>query len=202
MNMIANQHKLQNEIAQLESMSKQGESYANASGRYGWRNPIRADTGPLLSERVARRSPRRILEVGTAHGLSALHLMNGVDWAEGGVAMDTIEFHEEVARGAQQRFVDLGLPVHVHCGEAMDVIQNQLSGPYDLVFLDAQKSHYGKQLRALMDLGLLSPDCVLLADNVIDRRVECTDLMETLQMRGIPFCILPTQCGLLQARIP
>lgn len=202
MNMIAAHHKLQNEIVLLESMSKQGAPYSDAQGRYGWRNPIRADTGPLLAARVALQSPRRMLEVGTAHGLSALHLMSGVDWSQGGVQLDTIEFQEEVAREAQQRFVNLELPVHVFCGEAMEVIRNRLSGPYDLVFLDAQKSHYGMQLRALMDLGLLSPRCLLLVDNVIDRKAECSDLMETLQIRGIQHRILPTECGLLEAWLP
>ena len=70
---------VQSVIEMLEEMSKQGESYANAEGRHGWRNPIRSDTGPLLRKEVSDRNAMRMLEVGTAHGLSALYLVQG--WA-------------------------------------------------------------------------------------------------------------------------
>ena len=201
MNMIGTQVKLQEAIRELEALSKQGESYSDDEGSYGWRNPIRSDTGPLLASQVAGCNPKLILEVGTGHGLSALHMMSGLSSLEG-CRLDTIEFDEDIARGAQVLFDDLGVPIVVHCGEALEVIQQRLSGPYELVFLDAQKTHYGKQLRALMDGAMLASGCTLLIDNVIDRRVECTDLFNTLEVQDIAYHILPTQCGLLVAGLP
>ena len=182
-------------------MSKQGESYSNAEGRYGWRNPIRADTGPLLMALVLAHAPNRILEVGTAHGLSALHLAKGLTVPER-QRIDTIEFHDEVAAGAQERFDALGLPIRVWAGEAMEVIESRLEATYDLVFLDAQKSHYGRQFRALLERGMIGSGAVLLADNVIDREVECTELFQALEAAGVPYHVVPTECGLLVARIP
>lgn len=191
---------IQHEIDRLEAMSKQGESYANAEGRHGWRNPIRSDTGPLLSGLVSKHGARRILEVGTAHGLSALHLCRGWSTTEG-CHMDTIEFHEEVAAASQERFNRLALPIRVHAGEAMAVIQGELTGVYDLVFLDAQKSHYGNQWRALCALDLVGKGTLLLADNVIDRAEECASLFEALKEQGVPYHIEQTECGLLVATL-
>ena len=60
------------EIKMLETYSKQGESYTNSEGRYGWRNPIRSDTGDLMRCLTIAVSPTRTLEFGTGHGLSTL----------------------------------------------------------------------------------------------------------------------------------
>lgn len=198
MNMISTHMKLEQEILRLEAMSKQGESYSDATGRYGWRNPVRKDTGPLLAAQVAAHDAYRILEVGTAHGLSALHLANGWSTMEGR-ELHTIEMDEEVGFQAQRLFDGLGLPVKVHVGEAMGVIENQLEGRFDMVFLDAQKSHYGMQWKALVSLGLVGKGTLLLADNVIDRKVECTSLFQALDDQGINYQIIPTECGLLSA---
>ena len=190
---------IQSVIDRLEEMSKQGESYANAEGRHGWRNPIRSDTGPLLRKEVRDRNPIRMLEVGTAHGLSALYLLQG--WGSfDGKRLDTIEFDGEVAQAAQARFDELDLPVVVHIGEAQEVIAGlPTENLFDLVFLDAQKSHYGPQWRLLTGRGLVGPGTVLLVDNVIDRRAECANLFEVLDEQGVTYEILPTECGLLKA---
>jgi predicted O-methyltransferase YrrM len=192
---------LQSEIERLESMSKMGVSYANTQGMYGWRNPIRRDTGPLLAETVEKYGCRRILEIGTAHGLSALHLMSG--WSETeGRELHTIEWEREVGSRAQELFHALELPATVHVGEAQEVIQQVCTGVYDLIFLDAQKSHYGAQWRKLLKLDRVGPGTVLLADNVIDRKDECKELFDALSEQGLAYEIIPTECGLLKAVLP
>lgn len=65
-------------IRELETYNKQGESYTDATGRYGWRNPIRADTGDLLRILTIAANPFRILEIGAGHGLSTLYLAGGL----------------------------------------------------------------------------------------------------------------------------
>lgn len=195
-----NRSAMEEEIAVLEAMSKRGESYANDHGGHGWRNPIRSDTGPLLASLIAQHDAHRILEVGTAHGLSALYLVMG--WEDiDGRSLETIEFDAAVAAEAQSRFKALGVPVTVHEGEAMEVITQRLSGRFDAVFLDAQKSHYGMQWRALTELGLVGEGTLLMADNVIDRKEECTELFEVLQSQGVDYRIEPTECGLLVATV-
>lgn len=44
------------DIGKLEAHSKHGMRSFNAEGRQGWRIPIREDTGPLLSWKVAERN--------------------------------------------------------------------------------------------------------------------------------------------------
>jgi predicted O-methyltransferase YrrM len=185
-------------IAELESQSKLGESYTNSSGSYGWRNPIRRDTGRILQALVIASAPSRMLEIGTAHGLSALYLMQGTDHKT--VSLDTIEFDEAVACQTQKLMNTLDLPVHVHAGEAMSVFE-KLNGTYDLVFFDAQKSHYGSQLKKLIELGLVVPGTVVLADNVIDRADEVEDFLDWFRVNDIQYTIIPTECGLLVGRI-
>ena len=127
-------------IEALELFSKQGESYADENGRHGWRNPIRADTGALLRSFVLALQPQRVLEIGTAHGLSALYLSSGWHHTEG-VRLDTIEFDAEVAAAAQARMDSVGAPVRVLSGDASVVIPS-LHDHYEVVFFDAQKSLY------------------------------------------------------------
>lgn len=184
-------------IAELETYAKHGESYTNADGRYGWRNPIRADTGGLLQAIAVAVAPKRALEIGTAHGLSALYLVSGMP---AGAQLETIEFHEEVGRNAQELMNTCGVPVKVLIGEARAVIA-ELSSPYDLVFFDAQKNQYHPQLLDLLERKLIGPGTVLLADNVIDREEECRHFLDWFLEQKIEHHIVPTECGLLVARL-
>lgn len=77
--MKSNLTAVRQEIENLETYEKHGESYANADGRHGWRNPIREDTGAILESLTLLAAPKRILEIGTAHGLSALYFVAGLN---------------------------------------------------------------------------------------------------------------------------
>ena len=190
--------RVRREIELLESFNKQGESYSDGKGRYGWRNPIRGDTGGLLQALVVAADPTRILEIGTAHGLSALYLISG---ARTGTTMDTIEFDADVAVETQQRMDACNMPVNVCCGEALEVIEG-LEGRYDLVFFDAQKNQYKPQLEKLLERGLAGSGTLLLADNVIDRAEKCAEFLRWFMDRDIPHHIIGTECGLLVAKLP
>ncbi len=122
--------RINTEIERLEGFSKKGESYANENGSFGWRNPIRQDTGRILQSLVIAANPKRILEIGTAHGLSALYLYSGLQ-EKNEVNFDTIEFDKTVAQDTQERFNQLNVCIKVHAGEAMEVI-GLLTNPSDL----------------------------------------------------------------------
>jgi predicted O-methyltransferase YrrM len=186
-------------IDELELLDKQGPSYATTGGRHGWRNPIRGDTGPLLEALVLAHGGRRVLEIGTAHGLSALHLVCGIqDWENG--SLETIELDAEVAAAAQRLMDALEVPVRVLPGDAAQVIES-LEGTFDVVFLDAQKSHYLPQLELLLDRDLIGPGTLVLGDNVIDRSEECAPFLAWFAEHGVPHRVVPTECGLLVARL-
>ena len=190
---------IESAIRELETYNKQGESYTDATGRYGWRNPIRADTGDLLRILTIAANPLRVLEIGAGHGLSTLYLASGLASHET-CHIDTIEFDPGVAESTQQRMNDCMAPVRVHTGDALDVIRT-LNGRYDLIFFDAQKDKYHDHLKALIDRQLAGPGSIILADNVTDRRTECQPFLDWFAAEGINHYVLPTECGLLVARL-
>jgi predicted O-methyltransferase YrrM len=74
-----------------------------------------------------------------------------------------------------------------------------LAGKFDLVFMDANKDGYLEQIQELIRLKLLAPNCLIIADNVIDRRAECQNFLDFMEQFN-PV-ILQTECGLLVGRI-
>src|SRR3990167_6055084 len=99
-------------IARLGQMPRQGKAYDHM-GRHGWSNPIRKDTGLLLQVLTASVNPRKVLEIGTAHGESLLNIYKGAPSAE----FHTIEWLPELAEEARANFAEAGVKVTVHNGD-------------------------------------------------------------------------------------
>lgn len=120
---------------------------------------------------------RRILEVGTATGYSGLHLARGIAPDGELVTIDVDPKRQQIAR---DHFAQAGLVERVTFkrGPALEVIPT-LTGPFDLVFLDAIKTEY----RGYLDLALplLREGGLVIADNVLQGgRVAGDDHNETL----------------------
>lgn len=117
--------------------------------------------GSLLRTLAAASQARRVLEVGTNIGYSALWLVAGME-ADG--HLDTIEMDEAIAKRAEDNFAAAGVAerVTVHRKRALDALST-LEGPYDLVFLDAAKAEYPTYLDHAA--RLLRPGGILAADN-------------------------------------
>lgn len=107
--------------------------------------------------------PRRILEVGTFTGYSALCLVMGL--VPGG-KLHTIELREEDARVAQAGFDRSNRrdDIILHRGNALDIIPD-LRDSWDLVFIDADKTGYLEYYRLI--LPNVRTGGVILADNVL-----------------------------------
>jgi predicted O-methyltransferase YrrM len=117
---------------------------------------------------------RRILEIGTLGGYSTIWLARGL--TPGG-HLDTLEVdprHAEVARANLAR-AGLDGVVEVHLGRAIDTLPT-LTGPYDLVFVDADKKSNPDYVRAA--LGLSRPGSVIVVDNVV-RQGRVADAADT-----------------------
>lgn len=124
---------------------------------------IREETASFLQTMVALKRPRAILEVGTAVGYSAL-LMAQVMPED--CRITTIEKYEKRIPAARENFKRAGEESRITLleGDAEHILKG-LSGPFDLVFMDAAKAQYLLWLPLV--LRLMEPGGVLLSDNVL-----------------------------------
>jgi len=108
-------------------------------------------------------SPKRVLEIGTFTGYSAICLAKGL--LQTG-ELHTIEIREEDAKIASGFIEKAGLAqqIKVHIGNAMDIIPN-LGENWDLIFIDADKVNYIAYYE--LTLPLLKKGGWIIADNVL-----------------------------------
>ncbi len=120
------------------------------------------DTGAFLATLVRASGARRVLEVGTLMGYSAVWMARALP-ADG--HLDTLELVDAHADFAEGLLRDAGLDerVTVHRGLAIETLRT-LEGPYDLVFIDADKGGYVDYLERALEL--VRPGGVIVADNV------------------------------------
>lgn len=114
----------------------------------------------LLSKLIA---PKRILEIGTYTGYSALCLCEGL--ADGG-QLDTIDIKEEL-QDFQRKYFERSPyndQIKQHLGSAIDIIPT-LEGPFDLVFIDADKENYQNYFELV--LPKMRKGGIILSDNVL-----------------------------------
>ncbi len=123
--------------------------------------------GPVVGELLlilARISQaRRVLELGTATGYSAIYLARGMEPQQGRVT--TLELDESMAARARSNFAAAGVAdrVEVRVGEALSLMGG-MTGPFDLIFMDIDKESY---LPALPHCQrFMKPDGLLVADNI------------------------------------
>ena len=119
--------------------------------------------GRFLEAIVLATGARQILEIGTANGYSALWLARSLP-ADGQLL--SIEIDPGRAAIARGHFEEAGLAsrVNVMVGDAARM-PYKVAGPFDLIFNDGDKRHYGPLLDRLV--ALLRPGGVLITDNVL-----------------------------------
>lgn len=116
--------------------------------------------GRLLSMLSKIIAPKRILELGTFTGYSALCLAEGL-------ALDgelhTVEHNDEDCEALEELFA-ADPRIKIHIGDASEFI-GSLPGLWDLVFIDANKREYVTYMKLL--LPKMRPGGVILADNTL-----------------------------------
>jgi caffeoyl-CoA O-methyltransferase len=141
-------------------------------------------TGPVagrfLELLVWFGQPRRVLEIGTFSGHSALSMAAALP--EGG-RIDACEIDPERAAFAQRYFdrSPHGSKITLHVGPALDTV-NALEGEFDLVFIDAEKEgyvgYYEAVLPRLSTHGLIVADNTLASGRVVDERPPIVEFNE------------------------
>jgi predicted O-methyltransferase YrrM len=135
---------------------------------------ITPDTGRLLWILIRTLRATRILEVGTSNAYSTIWLADAARATGGRVV--TLERDPDKVRLARENLGRAGVAqwVEVREGPAAETLA-ALPGPFDLVFLDADRSSY----RAYLELAVprLVPGGLLVADNVVSHRSELEDFL-------------------------
>jgi len=139
--------------------------------------------GRVLSMLSKMIKPKRILEIGTFTGYSAICLAEGFE--EGGELI-TIDVNEELEDMARRYFVKAGLEevIDYRIGNAMKIIPD-LAGSFDLVFIDADKENYSHYFDMVIDK--MNVGAFLIADNVLwsGKVIEEDEVEKNKDTKGI-----------------
>lgn len=124
---------------------------------------IRKEMQSFLKVLLSIKNPKRILEVGTAVGFSAI-LMS--EYAPEDCKITTIEKYEKRIPIALENFKRAGKEDKITLieGDALEVLKG-LDGEYDFIFMDAAKGQYIYYMPEV--IRLLAKDGVLVSDNVL-----------------------------------
>lgn len=131
---------------------------------------IEVEVARFLETLIKIKKPKKILEIGTAIGYSALVMAN----ASADCSITTIEIKDEMFYLANENFEKAGVKNRIHsiCGDGIEAIK-YLEGPYDFVFLDAAKGHYKEYFDEALER--LEEGGVILSDNILFRGMVASD---------------------------
>jgi len=124
---------------------------------------VSALQGKMLSLFIQMSRAAHVLEIGTLGGYSTLWMAKALP-PKGSVT--TIEFNKHHAEVARQNISNAGLSerVSLHIGAALDVLPT-LKGPFDLIFIDADKVNNPHYLEWAIRLS--QPGTVIVGDNTV-----------------------------------
>ncbi len=146
---------------------------------------VSANQGKLLMLFAKMLNARNILEIGTLGAYSTIWLARGL--ADGG-RLITLEYEPKHAEVAQANLVRARLAdrVEIRVGRAGDSLPKLLEerkGPFDLIFIDADKEGYVKYLQ--WSLKLSRKGTVIIADNVVRNGAVADPASTDAMVRGI-----------------
>jgi caffeoyl-CoA O-methyltransferase len=147
-----------------------------------WPGMMIGDTaGRFLEFLVRLSSARRVLEIGTFTGYSSLFMARGL--REGGQII-SCDVNAETTAIARRYAEEAGLAdrIDYRVGPGLETV-SALEGPFDLVFIDADKTgylaYYEAALPKLADAGLIVADNALMSGRVVDE--ESDELSRAMQ---------------------
>jgi len=164
--------------------------------------------GRFLSMISCMMRPRRILEIGTYTGYSALCLAEGL--APGGKLV-TVDVNEELETKVRNYFNEAGLAERIdfRIGDAAAIIPS-LNETFDLIFIDADKENYSRYFDLVIDKvregGIILADNVLWSGKVIQDKTDkdTRAIMEfnrkILADQRVENVLLPIRDGILMIR--
>jgi len=124
---------------------------------------VSALQGQMLALLVQIAGAERVLEIGTLGGYSTLRMARALPANGTVVTIEADERHAAVARANFER-ARLSGRIDLRVGKALDVLP-ALTGPYDLIFIDADKPNNPRYIEWALKLS--RPGTVIIGDNVV-----------------------------------
>lgn len=142
---------------------------------------IMDDTLEVVDKILKETKPKKILEIGTAVGYSAICFSEYLQ--EDGI-IDTIERDEEKIAEAKVNIEKVGVAEKINIleGDAVEILPT-LTGKYDMIFIDAAKGKYPFFLKEA--LRMLEKDGVILADNILYKGYVMSDYNKHKQRTAV-----------------
>lgn len=142
---------------------------------------IMDDTLEVVDKILKETKPKKILEIGTAIGYSAMCFSEYLQ--EDGI-IDTIERDEERIAEAKVNIEKVGVAEKINIleGDAVEILPT-LTGKYDMIFIDAAKGKYPFFLKEA--LRMLEKNGVILADNILYKGYVMSDYNKHKQRTAV-----------------
>lgn len=143
------------------------------------------ETGQLLHVLALGCGARRIVEVGTAIGMSTLYLARGLPPADGQIISFEIDPHRHAAARGYLGEAGLADRVDLRLQDAREGLSSLEPGSFDLAFIDGVKVQYGDYFEQLLPLlrkgGILAVDNVLMDGTVAEGRSDGNWTLEQIE---------------------
>lgn len=142
---------------------------------------IMDDTLEVVDKILTELKPKRILEIGTAVGYSAMCFS---EYLQPNGIIDTIERDEERIAEAKINIEKVGVAdkINIYEGDAVEILPT-LEQKYDVVFIDAAKGKYPFFLKEA--LRMINPNGVILADNILYKGYVMSDYNKHKQRTAV-----------------
>ena len=174
-------------LALLDELARFGsENDARETERPRRMLNITPDTGRLLWIMIRTAGASRILEVGTSNAFSTIWLADAA--RETGGRVTTLEMNPNKIALATENLTKAGLldRVEIIQGPAATTLRD-LPGPFDFVFLDADRPSYLTYLELVVPK--LVPGGLLVADNVVSHASELQDYLARVKSHPALFSV-------------
>lgn len=142
---------------------------------------IMDDTLEVVDKILKEYKPKRILEIGTAVGYSAMCFSKYL--SQDGI-IDTIERDQERIKEAKENIKKVGVEDKINLleGDAVEILPT-LEGKYDIIFIDAAKGKYPFFLKEA--LRMLTENGIILADNILYKGYVMSDYNKHKQRTAV-----------------
>jgi predicted O-methyltransferase YrrM len=129
----------------------------------------------LLSILVRASGATRAVEIGTSNGYSTIWIAWSIAPVDGRIVSIDRNPDKHVLARENLRRANLLDRVELRTGDATEIVR-QLTGPFDLVFLDADRRKFPEIMQIL--LPSLAPKVLVIADNVLSHPEEIAEYLK------------------------